>query len=518
MQPPRDTGRRLAALALVVTATVAVAARFVLNRAPGTAAALDGFPLDDAWIHLVYARAVSVGHGFAYNPGEPEAGFTSPLWVLLLALVFWLKAAFASTSVVLVVKALGVALGAVTALFAGCLARRLVGGLAGLTATALVVLDPSLGFARVSGMEVSLATTLALGACLAVEAKRPVVCAALVGLAVVTRPEFAMLGVALGPAVALQLWASRSVWRAACAATLGAAPALAWGAYCARVTGHPLPTTFYAKHAASAPGEAVAEVMRVGEWFVDQVPLIALGLGLIPVVAGAVRALGGASSREDYAARAGIVAWPMLFLIGCLWAHALPEPGAFYWGRYLMPALPGLAVLAGCGAALLGRRDEGVSSSAKGARRALRVGVGVALTVALGTSLWGLRERAALYAWNSQNINEVQVALGRWVALHAPRRAIVATTDAGAIRYFGHRRTIDLIGLNSHRALRDGPDPTLRRERPDVLIGFPHLLRQLHLGPEYHLVHEATARHFTICRGDQSQMVVYTQSEPSPTR
>ncbi|MCF7818105.1 MAG: hypothetical protein K9M54_09515 [Kiritimatiellales bacterium] len=34
------------------------------------------FPLDDAWIHRVYSRAFAFGHGFAYNPGQQEAGST----------------------------------------------------------------------------------------------------------------------------------------------------------------------------------------------------------------------------------------------------------------------------------------------------------------------------------------------------------------------------------------------------------------------------------------------------------
>ncbi|HEY5573172.1 MAG TPA: hypothetical protein VIK64_09205 [Anaerolineales bacterium] len=44
-----------------------------------------GFPLDDAWIHLVFARNIARGSGFSYNPGEMIAGSTAPLWTLLLA-------------------------------------------------------------------------------------------------------------------------------------------------------------------------------------------------------------------------------------------------------------------------------------------------------------------------------------------------------------------------------------------------------------------------------------------------
>ena len=44
-----------------------------------------GFPLDDAWGHMVYARALATGEGFAYNPGQAEAGVSSPLWTTLAA-------------------------------------------------------------------------------------------------------------------------------------------------------------------------------------------------------------------------------------------------------------------------------------------------------------------------------------------------------------------------------------------------------------------------------------------------
>ena len=33
-----------------------------------------GFPLDDAWIHLQFARNLGNGQGFSYNTGMPVAG------------------------------------------------------------------------------------------------------------------------------------------------------------------------------------------------------------------------------------------------------------------------------------------------------------------------------------------------------------------------------------------------------------------------------------------------------------
>ena len=49
-------------------------------------AGFPGFPLDDSWIHLHFARNIAEGAGFSYNPGVPVAGSTAPLWTLLLAL------------------------------------------------------------------------------------------------------------------------------------------------------------------------------------------------------------------------------------------------------------------------------------------------------------------------------------------------------------------------------------------------------------------------------------------------
>src|SRR5690606_3109071 len=40
------------------------------------------FPLDDAWIHLAYAKSLRLGDGLSYNPGDWETGASSPLWVL----------------------------------------------------------------------------------------------------------------------------------------------------------------------------------------------------------------------------------------------------------------------------------------------------------------------------------------------------------------------------------------------------------------------------------------------------
>ena len=48
-----------------------------------------GFPLDDSWIHQTYARNLALRGEWAFRPGLPSAGSTSPLWSALLAIGFF---------------------------------------------------------------------------------------------------------------------------------------------------------------------------------------------------------------------------------------------------------------------------------------------------------------------------------------------------------------------------------------------------------------------------------------------
>src|SRR5215216_2965126 len=50
-----------------------------------------GFPLDDAWIHLTYARNLAQHREWAFQLGERSAGSTAPLWTVLLAIGFLIR-------------------------------------------------------------------------------------------------------------------------------------------------------------------------------------------------------------------------------------------------------------------------------------------------------------------------------------------------------------------------------------------------------------------------------------------
>ncbi len=190
---------------LAALAAVALAALML----PGP----DDFPLDDAWIHLAYAKSLRLGDGPSYNPGDWELGFSSPLWMGLLA--SWPT----SGAPVRAVQLLGLLLHAITAWLAAhlglSLARRratLERPIPVLSMTllcgVLAAASPTLVQASVSGMEVSLTAALTLAVSWACVVGHPVLAVLTGALSVWARPE--MLGFVLALAAVLVGWRWRS--------------------------------------------------------------------------------------------------------------------------------------------------------------------------------------------------------------------------------------------------------------------------------------------------------------------
>jgi len=136
-----------------------------------------------------------------------------------------------------------------------------------------------------------------------------------------------------------------------------------------------------------------------------------------------------------------------------------------------------------------------------------------------------LEQSTSKFAWNCQNINEVQVEIGKWIKRNAPRDATLLAVDAGAIRYWGERKTIDVMGLNNHALLFDQklkydictkPDTLaeyMRSQDATYFIAFPGLLPSLVKStafPElFSPVAEFSSPNYTIASSLQELMVVY---------
>jgi hypothetical protein len=424
--------------------------------AEGRIAGAPGLPLDDGWIHLQLARNLATGGGFAINRGEPVPASTAPLWSVALAGLLAVGVPGLAAA-----KALGLACWAATGLVTRRLARAigLGPGLAWGAGLSVVGLS-RLVWGALSGMEVPLGTLCVAAAAWTVAAGRPTLGAVGLGLGTLVRPEAGLL-------VGLHVLGAprwREALRRSAVAAAVVAPAAAFNLV---VGGRLVPASAAAKVEGGLLGlaEGLSDAWALsgrrvmaflGEWGVtllqDHLALPALvAVGLV-------------------AGRAGRLRWLVAALLLHPVATALIAPyrgPSFQSGRYSSHLLP-LAVVAALGG--LDRMLGWLSTSR------WRMAVCTLLLVGLA---WRLPAGAESYAWGVQNINAMQVELGRWVAGRTPPDTLIAVNDVGALSYFGERRVIDLVGLATPEILpfrRQGLDGLLRylgRRCPEYLVIFP---------------------------------------------
>ena len=401
----------------LIFAQLIVAAWFLWNPAGAPVA---GLPLDDAWIHLVYGRAL-LEHGLPYyNPGQMEAGWTSPAQAVISAAVVAISHVGIPVAVVAKLASLFLTLPATV--LAGRIAARRAGAVAGTMAAALVALSPTVAFAQLSGMEVGLCSTLIL---LTLDrCDRGLSPGWVLACAILARPECILLI----PAVALAS-RPRSLLPALVATSL-------WAAANLEITGRPLPPTFYAK----AEPISLSNLILAGRALTSACPGLLLGTPLwIWVVAAALRARRWGESAFSV--------FPLVFIVAvAAGRHVSADASYFYFLRYFLPVEPLFAVGVAVGVAGLADR-----------LRLAGITLGAVLLIA---GFPELASRRDLYAAQCQNIEEMQGVIADYLMQNATPGDKVATIDAGVVRYRSGLPTYDLVGLNNHELLRDS---TLRK-------------------------------------------------------
>jgi len=461
---------------------------------------------DDAMVSMTYARNLAHGHGLVWTPGaKPVEGFTNPLWTLWMAVLhLW---GLPDRLVSLAVMVSGAVLLLLTLVAVRRLARDLAGDdrlVVGVASWATVACYP-LVYWTLRGMEVGLLACLATtAAMLAVEARRtgrprlPAL-AVVLALGVLTREDFAVVAV-----VVIAATAAWSLERRRVAIMLGTTVAgtlAAQEAFRLAYFHELLPNTYVLKIA------GIPLLQRL-----DRGALVLLQtVGLELIVPLAVIALGMAlrRGRQDPAE---------LFLLGIvagLCAYTLWTGGdAWEWmltpDRFVTIGLPLVAVLTGISVRRIRDADDharlhrlalrvvtGAAALVVAAlcvdggppglmlgggtsrfretvivafvslvvlrsvtvRRALRPGgLAVALTLAAVIGVAGV----AMHGWvhtSGDHVHDDQreARLGDELRRVTDTRATIAVTWAGAVPYFSHRHTIDLLGK---------ADPVIARSRP----------------------------------------------------
>jgi hypothetical protein len=461
---------------IVVVSVLSVAAYALAAR---SAAGESGFPLDDSWIHQTYGRNLAYTGRWAYVPGVPSAGSTSPFYTVLLAIGYVLRVPFFFWTY---------ALGAVALALAGLVGVRMserlypsinqVGLWTGLT----VVLTWHLIWAAASGMETMLFATISLIVIdLAWWASTPDPSSAsrreksplslniplpegegirvrvgfLFGLAsailIATRPEGVLL-VGLTGAFVLLAWFGQ--WRqfvmwcggALIGGLIGIAPYLLLNL---SLNGTILPNTFSAKQAENV--ELLAQPFVVNLWAMTQ-PLTAGGqLLLLP---GAVVTFVKLMRQIRTDRRAVLYIVPIVWAVVLLVLYAARLPAYYQHGRYVIPALAPFLVFSVGGLVSL------VTLAAQ--RRAAPMSRVLARTlavtaIAIFPVFWliGLQ----VFATDVKMIHSDMVVASRWLAQNVPPEHLLAVHDIGAVGYFAPRPMLDLAGLVSPEVIPIIRDP-----------------------------------------------------------
>jgi hypothetical protein len=144
-----------------------------------------------------------------------------------------------------------------------------------------------------------------------------------------------------------------------------------------------------------------------------------------------------------------LIAAPLAYFLCVAGTRQLFDDG-YYWTRWVDPAwlLLVAAAAVGFGAVLVPAHGDGSALTASRPRVAAAVIAAVALAASVPLAYRSFADRRDHLSSDARAIFALNVRTGRWIADNTPPDAVVGVRDAGAIRYFGRRTTIDLAGLN----------------------------------------------------------------------
>ncbi|HEY5982957.1 MAG TPA: hypothetical protein VIU38_05745 [Anaerolineales bacterium] len=448
---------------LLAAGIVAAALLFLLPHAAE-------FPMDDAYIHLVYARNLAEHGSLDFNfPGERGVGSTSLLWVLLLAAGLKVGIPMA-----VLAKALGIASLIALSLGVQTLLRSIWGPLPAFLAAALVGISGNMLWFALSGMETVLFLALGIAVLIAYRSGR----AFWVGLAlaalILTRPE----GIALLAAIwVVDVLHHRRVTRGLLMLTVLAVGLSApWFVYLYLRSGHFISTSAIGKHLSTSiaidhilryvripeslagipgllyilmwigflglhvlggvalpPPLLTVETPSLGTYGISYWSVFAwvLAAGLILVSARQMLSPGVLQTwfaNDSRRALLLMLIWVVLHNLA--YALYLPIPGTA--SRYGAINHVVLWLSLSYGLLVLGRRRP----------RLFSLAIPTILLAVVNTLYWN-----SVYDANLEHMTRVRIRAADFVRVSIPADENCAAFDVGAMRYFGGHPVIDLGGL-----------------------------------------------------------------------
>lgn len=421
---------------------------------------------EDALISLRYARNAAAGLGLVYNAGERVFGATTPLYVLLLAVLsslhladplFWTKLLCAAAD------------GLTAAVWYQIIRSETGSRPAALTFAAAFGLSPFIVEITASGMETSLVLLCLTLAFESVYSRRGAVLGLWLGLLLLLRLDSLIF-----IAILLAARASRERRMPVREGVLMVAVAAPWFLFSQLYYGSVVPNSIPAKmnaynvHMPSMARQFWFTVSHLTPFRNGRRETLFAGMFLPVFLLGASDTL-----RRRRAMR------PALLFFVAQWAFlVLPRSLIFRW--YMPPLLLPYYVVGGVGVAVLQRWHASTATRPALQRAFCAVFVG---GLALHTAHW--LTLSAGRTWAIQSYEEsVRKPIGLWLAQNTPPDALISTEPIGYIGYYSERKILDEVGLVTPGVIpfnRRGAGwftAVVRTYRPDFIVERPHFLMQ----------------------------------------
>ncbi len=385
--------------------------------------------LDDAFISFRYAENIADGNGAVYNVGEKVEGYTTFLWVIILAAGKWF-----GFNTVIFSKIMGL-------IFAfGCLvllgnAHRFVGVIEPRISIAAVLFLGTSGVFLpwgVSGMEVTLFTFLILIDVLYYlrikefgNIRRYIFLGILCGLTALTRPEGLLIFGLISADILFTK--NKKIYVLYLILAFGALylPYYIWRY---DYYGYLFPNTFYAK-----VGWSIEQVFRGFRYLIIfAIPAMAILLPMIDPLA--ISLLFKKYSRLYILPIIVGVYTIYIILIG---GDSMPA------ARFFTPIMPIFCILSAMSVMLI-----------SGIRKVVFIVMVVIVYNFVLLDFFNMKPHI-----ESDRVAEVGKEVASWLRENVSPGALIATNTAGSIPYYSKFKTIDMLGLNDvHIAHREIPD------------------------------------------------------------
>ncbi len=395
------------------------------------------FTAEDAFITFRFAQQIGNGNGFAYNPGDPIYGTTTPLFTLLLAI--W-SALYSPGNLNLGARLFDVLASLTSLLFLSAILSRLELPRWGRwSAIVFFIVSSKVLLMDTRGMEMPLVIALMLAAWYAAEVDQPIVSGVLCGLLLWTRLDLLCWPIALAAAEFPRRRRNAAGLLTACAAVY-----LPWILFSLVYFGSAIPHTIIAKWYAfgmhGLPPFRQAQEILAYLSPLDLSPFDVHGTAWVPsLAAGLLTVALAAVAARRYGAEKTVVAAVLFAVLEFL---RLVLSRATFDFHYFYPLLWIVLILAVLGSVALvewiQRKRWSFPAQSKYYFAAL-------LLAAI--LLPGIQNAIFVRSVQTYRNRESLQAIGEWLQANTPSDATVLVEPLGYIGFYSGRWMLDEVGL-----------------------------------------------------------------------